>query len=74
MVNESKLDAAQLKADFDVDSVKLKIQSIYRAAEQNTTEQVKPMERLRQMLTSVKISTLFEVSFLKEDGSNYSIF
>jgi hypothetical protein len=62
MANDSKLDASQAKADFDVDSVKLKIQSIYRAAEQNTNEQLKPMDRLRQMLTSIQMSALFEVS------------
>jgi hypothetical protein len=61
MVSDSKIEAPQTKADFDVDSVKLKIQSIYHAAEQNTSDQLKPMERLRQTLTSIKMSTLFEV-------------
>jgi hypothetical protein len=61
MVSESKLETSQTKADFDVDNVKLKIQSIYHAAEQNTSDQLKPMERLRQTLTGIKMSTLFEV-------------
>ncbi|KAI6182875.1 Midasin [Aphelenchoides bicaudatus] len=57
----AKLDSAQPNVDFDLDSVKLKIQSVYHAVEQNSNEDAKPLECLRKMLTSVKMASLIEI-------------
>jgi hypothetical protein len=62
MANESEIGLVHSPNEFDVDSVKLKIQTLYNSIEQNVDETVKPMERLRQVLMKLSSANLIEVN------------
>lgn len=64
MAREAKLKMTQMAQEFDVDMVKLRIQSVYRAIEQNIDDKTKPIDRLRQALQAVKLINLNEVCIL----------
>jgi hypothetical protein len=61
MASETELNGSRSVNDFDIESLKLKIQSVYRIVEKNNSDKIDPMKRLRQTLQDIEAANLVEV-------------